>query len=85
MQNPRLEQFPHRCGHAAGAVKTLAEIGPGRLHVDEQRQVVAVLLPDFLFKLHAGMPGHGDYVRLGIGRTADHAGHRDGVFECFAR
>ena len=70
---PGLEQLPDHRGNAAGAVEALAQIFARRLHVDQQRQVVAVRHPVVGRDLDAGMARHGDDVRLGVARSADRA------------
>ena len=47
-------------GSPTGPVIFLAEIFPGRLHVDEERHVVAKLLPVLDRKLDADVPRDGD-------------------------
>ena len=65
-------------------MEALAEIFAGRLHIDEQRDVVAVRHPVRVADLDPGMARHGDDVRLGIGRSADRGGQSDRVEERFA-
>ena len=83
-QLARFQQFPHRGGHAARAMEPLAQIGPGRLHVDQQRQVVSMILPHAGFQRHACMRGHRLDMRLRVGRSANYADGGNRVFERLA-
>src|SRR3546814_14571052 len=65
----RAEQLPHRRGDAAGAVEALAEIAARGLHVDEQGQVIAMILPDLGFQLDPGVARHRDDMRLRVRRA----------------
>ena len=79
-----LEQLVHHGGQAAGAVIFLAEIFAGRLHVDQQRHVVADLFPILDRRAHADMAGDGVDVDRRIGRAADRRAGDDGVLERLA-
>ncbi len=70
---------------AAGAVILLAEILAGRLHVDQQRHVVADRLPVRDRQRDADMAGDGVDVDRGVGRAADRRARDDGVLEGGAR
>ena len=77
-------QFAHHRRHAAGAVIFLAEIEAGRLHVHQQRDVVAVLLPVVDRELDADMPRQRVDMDRRIGRAADRRIHHDAVLERLA-
>ena len=77
-----LHQLVDDAGYAAGAVELLAEVLARGLHVDQQRDVVAVGLPVLDRQLDPGVPGDGDHVRRRVGRAADGRGHADRVLEC---
>jgi hypothetical protein len=68
---PCLDQLAHHRRHAAGAVIFLAEIEAGRLHVDQQRHVVADASPVVDRELHADVAGDGVDVDRRVGRAAD--------------
>ena len=80
-----LHQFAHHGRHAAGAVIFLAEIEAGGLHVHQQRNVVAVLLPVVDRKLDADVTGQRVDVDRRVGRAADRRIDGDAVLERFAR
>ncbi len=80
-----LHQFAHHRRHAAGAVIFLAEIEAGRLHVHQQRNVVAVLLPVVDRKLHADMAGQRIDMDRRVGRAADRRIDHDAVLEGLSR
>ena len=77
-------QFAHHRGHAAGAVIFLAEVEAGRLHVHQQRNVVAVFLPVVDRELDADMAGQRVDVDRRIGRAADRRIDHDAVLERLA-
>ena len=62
-----------------------AKIFSCRLHVNEQRNLVANLLPIFDFQIDADMTSDGIDVDWRIGRTADCGVHNNGIFKRFAR
>jgi hypothetical protein len=72
-------QLPHHGWHAAGAVEALAQEFPGRLHVQQQRHVVAMLHPVAGVQFHAGMARHGHRCALRVGGAADGRVDHDGV------
>ena len=78
------QQFVHHRRQAAGAVIFFAEIFSGRLHVDQQRHVIADFLPVLDRKLHADMARDGIDVDRRIGRAADGRIGDDGVLERLA-
>jgi len=78
-------QFAHHRGHAAGAVIFLAEIEAGRLHVHQQRHIVAEFLPVVDRELDADMAGQRVDVDRRVGRAADRRIDDDAVFERFPR
>ena len=78
---PLLHQFADHGRHAAGMVEVLAQILAGRLHVDQQRHLVAVGLEILQLQLDADMLGDGLDVDRGIGRATDRRVHDDGVDE----
>ena len=84
-QQARLHQFDDHRRHAAGMVIVLAEIFAGRLQVDQQRHLVADLLPVVIVELDAEMAGDGVEVDRRIGRAADRRIDDDGVLESLAR
>src|ERR1700676_5475823 len=69
----------------AGAMIFLAEVEPGRLHVDEQRNVMAVFLPIVDREFHADMAGQRLDVDRRVGRSADRRIDDDAVLERLAR
>src|SRR5207245_8506497 len=69
---------------ATGAVTFRAEIFSRRLHVDQQRHVVADLLPVFDGQLDPDVPGDGVDVDRRVGRAADRRAGHDGVLERLA-
>jgi hypothetical protein len=75
------EQFVHHRRQPAGAVIILAEIVAGRLHVDEERHVVADRFPVFDRKLDADVPRDGDEMDRRIGRAADRRAGDDRILE----
>ena len=79
-----LHQFAHHRGHAAGAMEFLAEIEAGRLHVDQQRNVVAEFLPVVDRELDADMAGERVDVDRRVGRAADRRIDDDAVLECLS-
>ena len=70
--------------HAPGAVEALAEIGASGLHVEQQRDVVAVRGPVARGQLDPGVPRHRHDVRLRVGRPADRRDEADRVEEALA-
>jgi hypothetical protein len=80
VQAALLQQLPQHGGRAAGPVEALAQILAGRLHVDDQRDVVG-RAPVVGGDLQAGVTGHGRDVRLGVGRAAGRRHQGDGVLE----
>ena len=52
-------------------MKALAQVFAGRLHVDQQRQVVAGGLPILQAQLDASVPGDGCQMDRCVGRAAD--------------
>ena len=78
------EQFVHHRRHAAGAIIFLAEIFARRLHVDQERHVVADRLPVLDRELDADMARDGDEVDRRVGRAADRRAGDDRVLECGA-
>ena len=81
MNELALHQFVDDRGNAAGAMELLAQIFARRLHVDEQRHLVADPLPVLDRQLDADVPGDGVDVDRRIGRAADRAVDHDGVLE----
>ena len=79
-----LHQFAHHGRHAAGAVEFLAEIEAGRLHVDQQRHVVAELLPVVDRQLDADVARQRVDVDRRVGRAADRRIDHDAVLERLA-
>ena len=77
-------QFAHHRRHAAGAVIFLAEIEAGRLHVHQQRDVVAVLLPVVDREFDADMPRQRVDMDRRVGRAADRRVDHDAVLERLA-
>ena len=71
--------------HAAGMVVVLAEIFAGRLQIDQQRDLVAELLPVVIVERHAEMAGDGVQMDRRVGRAADRRIDDDGVLESLAR
>ena len=71
--------------HAAGAVEFLAEIFARRLHVDEQRHLVADLLPIVDVELDADMARDRVDVDRRVGRAADRAVDDDRILQRLAR
>ena len=67
--------------NAAGPVILLAEVFAGRLHVHEQRHLVADRLPILDRQRHADVAGDGVDVDRRIGRTADGAVDDNAVLE----
>ena len=86
-----LHQFAHvhrAEWHAAGAVTRppfLAEIETGRLHVDQQRNGVAVFLPVVDIEFDADMAGQRVDMDRRVGRAADRRIDHDAVLERLAR
>ncbi len=78
-------QFAHHRRHAAGAMIFLAEIEAGRLHVHQQRNIVAEFLPVFDRQLHADMASQRVDVDRGVGRAADRRIDDDAVLERLSR
>jgi hypothetical protein len=62
-------------------VVILAQVFAGRLHVDQQRHLVAMRLPVVDVELDADMAGNGVDVDGGVGRAADRRVDDDGVDE----
>ena len=85
IQHALLQQFPHHRRHAARAVEALAKETARRLHIDDQRQVIAMLHPVGGGDFHACMACHGDDMGLGVARPADSRNHADGVQKALAR
>ena len=81
MQPVRREQFVLHRRHATGAVERLAEMPARRLHVDEQRHVVAVALPVADVEVDAYMAGDGVDVDRRVGRAAERGVDDNGVLE----
>ena len=54
---PLLHQLVDHRRHAAGAVVVLAQVLARRLQIDQQRHLIAVLLPVIERQLHAHVPG----------------------------
>ncbi len=63
--------------YAAGAMELLAEILAGRLHVHQQRDLVADRLPFLDVERHADVTRDGVDVDRGVGRAADGGIHHD--------
>ena len=80
-----LQQFVEHRRQPAGAVIVLAEIVAGRLHVDEQRHVVADRLPVLDRELDAGVARDRIEMDRRVGRAADRRAGDDGVLERLAR
>ena len=79
-----LHQFAHHGRHAAGAVIFLAEIEAGRLHVHQQRNLVAVFLPVVDRQLDADMARQRVDMDRRVGRAADRRVDHDAVLERLA-
>ena len=75
------EKLAHDGRHAAGAVIVLGQVFAGRLAVDQQRQVVAHLLPVLERELDAHVARDRVDVDGRVGGTADGAVDRDRVLE----
>ena len=78
------EQFVHHRRQPAGAIIFFAEIFARRLHVDEERHVVADRLPVLDRELDADMARDRDEVNGRVGRAADRRAGDDRVLECGA-
>ena len=76
-----VEQLVHHRRQSAGAVIFLAEIVAGRLHVDQQRHVVADRFPILDRERDADVAGDRVDVDRRIGRAADGGAGDDGVLE----
>ena len=83
VEAPGLDQLLDHRRHAAGAVELLAQILAGRLHVDQERDVVAHL-PVLDVELDAHVARDGDHVRRAVGRDAGGGRGEDRVLECLA-
>ena len=81
MDELALHQFVDDRRNAAGAMELLAQIFARRLHVDEQRHLVADPLPVLDRELDADVPGDGVDVDRRVGRAADGAVDDDRVLE----
>ena len=81
VQAPGLQQFVHHRRQAAGAEIILAEIFAGRLHVDQQRHVVADLFPVLDGERDADVARDGIEMDRRIGRAADRRAGDDRVLE----
>ena len=77
-------QFAHHGGQAAGSVVFLAEIEAGRLHVHQQRNVMAVRLPVVDREFDADVARQCVDMDRCVGRTADRGIHHDAVLERLA-
>ena len=84
MNTAGLQQFVHHRRQPAGAIIFLAEIVAGRLHVDQQRHVVADRLPVLDREGNADMPRDRIDVDRRIGRAADRRAGDDRVLERLA-
>ena len=81
MQATGRHQLVHHGRQPAGAKIILAQIRAGRLHVDEERHVVADFLPILDGEFDADMPRYGVEVDRRIGRTADRRTGDDRILE----
>src|SRR5690606_40178625 len=81
----RQKPGPHKFGndgrHAAGAVVVLTEIFAGRLQIDQQRYLVADVLPVIIVERHAEMTRNGVQMDRSIGGAADRGVDDYGVLE----
>ncbi len=71
--------------NTARAMKSLAQIFARGLHVEQQRNVVAVLRPVLSMQLESGVTSHRGQMRLRVGRAAERRDCSDRVEERFAR
>ena len=83
VEAPGLDQLLDHRRHAAGAVELLAQILAGRLHVDQERDVVAHL-PVLDVELDAHVARDRDHVRRAVGRGAGGGRGEDRVLERLA-
>ena len=83
MEAAGLDQLLDHRRHAAGAVELLAQILAGRLHVDQERDVVAHL-PVLDVELDADVARDRDHVRRAVGRDAGGGRGEDRVLERLA-
>ena len=79
------DQFVQHRRHAARPVEALAEILPRRLHVHQQRQVIAMIRPVLRIQRHARVLRHRHDVRLSVARPTDRADHADRVQKALTR
>ena len=84
MELAGLDQLGDHRRQSAGPEIFLAEIEARRLHVDEQRQVVADLLPIVAVELDADVLRDGIDVDRRVGRAADRRVRHDDVLERLA-
>src|SRR5690606_16477370 len=80
-QKPGPYNFGNDGRHAAGAVVGLTEIFAGRLQIDQQRYLVADVLPVVIVERHAEMTRNGVQMDRSIGGAADRGGDDYGALE----
>ena len=78
------EQLAHDRRQAAGAIIFFPEVLSGRLHIDQQRNVVADFFPVLDCQLHPDVARDGIDVDRRVGRTADGRASDDGILERLA-
>ena len=80
-QGPCRHEFGNHAGHAARAVEILAQKAPGRLQIDQKRDVQAKALPVVIGQLQPQMAGNGVQVNGRIGGPANGGIDHDGILE----
>ena len=81
MQQTGSQHFTHHGAHAPGTLEGLTEIFACRLHIDQKRQCIALLLPILDRQLDTGVSRDRGDVRRGIGRATNAGVHTDCIFK----
>ncbi len=85
IQEAAFIEHAHDGGNAAGMVIVLAEVLPGRLQIDEQRNLGAMIFPIREAELNTHVAGDCIQVDRGVRRPADGRVDPNGIEECGAR